>query len=178
MPWTVKQLYNSTVQVSSSRKFYSSSKTRRIVRVIPYVGSKTVLFQLEHYGITVNAQHAVNLLFGGLEITEEGRSLDTHLKVPYKGRQYWVQKVDYDKSPVLVRCTCPDFYFTFAYWNWKAGAIFGPKPRPYKRKTKTRGPRNPSQHPGYCKHCYNSFLLFQTNSWTERSGMSKFAFSR
>lgn len=165
--WTIRQLWNSTAKVKQWRKFnYSNSKSRRVVKVVPYVGTKMCLFQFEHYGITQNAQHAINLMFTGLEVTQEKRPTDFFLVVPFKGREYYVEKPDLGLHPCMIRCSCADFYFTFSYWNWRQGTAFGPKPRRYVRKTRTYPPRNPGHHPGFCKHVYNSLLLMQTMGWT------------
>lgn len=168
MPWTVKQLVESSKQVSKSRGGnYSSSKTRSVTAVIPYEATKSVLFQFESQGITVQALHHVNLFFSGLEVTTEVRNNETHVSFKYRGKKFFVEKPDLYKTSVRVRCTCPDFYFTFAWWNWNNGALFGPRPREYIRKGRG-APRNPGHHPGFCKHCHNVLLLMQTKSWTGR----------
>lgn len=165
MAWTIKKLYDSGVRVSPSRKFAPSSGSRVVRAVIPYPKFNSVLFQLEHNGVTVQAQHAVNLWFSGIDIVTEQRDPRIYLVVPYQGNRYFVRKPDFYENPVRVRCSCPDFYFTFAYWDFLAGAIFGSKPRTYTRKTTNRAPRNPGHYPGFCKHVTNSVLLFQTNGW-------------
>lgn len=167
---TVRQLYNSGIRVASTRRFPPSSKTRRIVGVVPYIGTKSILFQLEHYGITQAAQHAIYIMFSGLHITEDEQDTGYYLVIPHKDKKLFVQKPDYDKTKIRVRCSCLDFYHTYALWDYNSGCLFGTKPRPYKRKTTTRPPRNPNHYPGMCKHIYNSLLLFQTNEWTNRTG--------
>lgn len=169
---TVKQLWDSSVRVSPARRVPPSSGSRRIVAVIPYPKFKSVLFQLEHFGVTVPAQHAVNIWFSDTEVFDTKQDLRTHLVVTYKGQQFWVRKPDYYVNQVRVRCSCPDFYFTFAYWDWEKKVIFGPKPRPYTRKSVNGKPRNPGKFPGFCKHVMNSLLLLQTNNWT---GVTKFS---
>lgn len=52
---------------------------------------------------------------------------------------------------VKVRCSCLDFHYRFATWNFNDQSLVGPKPPPY-TKTSNRPPVNPSQSPGVCKH--------------------------
>lgn len=164
--WTVKGLLASTSKFKSWReRGYSSSKSRHIVKVIPYVGTNMFVCQQEHFGMTVNAHHMINLAFYDMEVTAEEMPLDFFMVVSYKGRNWYVEKPDLSKSHFRCRCTCPDFYFRFAYWNWKQNAIFGPKPRQYVRKTRTRAPVNPRGIPGFCKHIHNALLLMQSNQW-------------
>lgn len=166
MSWTAMSLWSSTRRVSSSRSSYSSSKSREVRNIVPYSSQKSLLFQVEHQGMTVRALHQVNLMFSGLTFSEKAQNQIDWLPVKYKGKTVWASKPSLTKTALVCRCSCPDFYFTFSYWNWKNKAIFGPKPRAYRVKG-DRGPRNPGQHPGFCKHIANTFLLFQTHRWVK-----------
>ena len=53
---------------------------------------------------------------------------------------------------VQVRCTCPDFYFRWWYWNNKNKVLSGPPMPPYVRKTTNYPEVNPLHIPGACKH--------------------------
>lgn len=169
MPWPLKRLYDSAVRVSPSRRAYSSSGSREMESVIPYPKMKSVLFQFSSLGVTVAGTHNINIMFSGLNVTDKEMPLDDYLLINYRGKQFWVEKPDLITTPSTVRCSCADFYFTFGYWNWTARALFGPKPRPYKRKTFNRPPRNPGKHAGMCKHIFNALLLMQTSGWVRRS---------
>jgi len=148
------------------------SGSQSLKNIVPYQGQGSVLFQLEHMGVTVNALHQVNLFFRGLAIsTVQPTETGKFIHINYRGYSFWVQKPDLKRNSVSVRCSCPDFYFTFSYWNWAQGAIFGVRPRPYRRKTTTRPPRNPGKHPGCCKHCLNSFaVLFRSGLTQSNNG--------
>lgn len=63
-----------------------------------------------------------------------------------------LQPIDLNATNVKVACSCMDFYFRFALWNFNADAHYGPMPQPYQRKTTTRPPVNPARVPGVCKH--------------------------
>lgn len=56
-------------------------------------------------------------------------------------------------SDVKVRCTCLDFYWRFANFDFKQKALMGDPNPPYVRKT-NRPPVNPLQKAGICKHIY------------------------
>lgn len=60
-------------------------------------------------------------------------------------------------SEVKVKCTCPDYYYTFEYYNQKHNALVG-KHKPYIRKTTTYPERNPQHIPGVCKHICAFFI--------------------
>lgn len=64
------------------------------------------------------------------------------------GTEYYVTIGNGD---VLVRCTCGDFRWRFAYYNSVDGSLLGDPPPPYVAKT-DRAPANPSKAPGLCKH--------------------------
>lgn len=165
MSWTAASLWTSTRKVSPSRSSYASSKSRQVTNVIPYVAQKSMLVQMEHQGMTESALHQVNMMFSGLDIRSTNPGSVLYNRVVYRGQEYWIEKPDMGKTPLVVRCSCHDFYFTFAYWNWMSKAIFGPKPRPYRPKSH-RPSRNPGHYPGMCKHLVNSLLLMQTMRWT------------
>lgn len=166
--WTARQLFASTVQVSDTRKNYSSSANQKFRKLVPYVMTNSALFQFVHRGLTTKTEHAVNLMFFQLDVTKEIQSKDKYIKTLNKGGNVvYVEKPDVKKTPIRVRCSCVDFYFTFAYWDWKNDALFGPKPRPYKRKTTNRKPRNPGKYPGFCKHIYNSIVWMQNSGYTQ-----------
>lgn len=134
---------------------------------------KSVLFQFTNQGLTVQALHQINLMFSGVRVETEPQPLDDFIKIVWRGAEYWVEKPNMLTTPIVIRCSCPDFYFTFAYWDWAARAIFGPKPKPYKRKTATRPSRNPGHHPGGCKHINNTLALMQTQGWMKRNVTGK-----
>lgn len=56
---------------------------------------------------------------------------------------------------VQIRCSCPDFYFMWAYADKLQKSLTGPL-KPYVRKTPPppigRAHRNPTKTPGLCKH--------------------------
>jgi len=56
-------------------------------------------------------------------------------------------------TEVQVRCSCTDFYYTWAYYNGDNNALIGSKPPAYMRKNASLIPiRNRDKRPGLCKH--------------------------
>ena len=68
------------------------------------------------------------------------------------GDDFQMEPIDLSRNIVRVRCDCLDFYFRFAPWDFSNNDLFGPKPKPYVRKTTTRPSVNPTRSPGVCKH--------------------------
>jgi hypothetical protein len=66
----------------------------------------------------------------------------------------------------VVELNCKDFFFTAAYYNNRAGCLYGPPPKPYIRKTTTRPPRNPAGLVLCCKHIYNSWAVLRNSGLT------------
>lgn len=61
---------------------------------------------------------------------------------------------------------CADEFYTWAFWKYNAGCLYGVKPRPYQRKTTTYPERNPSHLIGCCKHIYNAWALLKNTGLT------------
>lgn len=89
-------------------------------------------------------QYSPSILFEGVQFTDPSdpnaiRLGDLH-----------IQPISEDLN-VKVLCTCPDFRWTFAWYNANDNALIGNPPPPY-NSTGQRPPRNPSGTPGLCKH--------------------------
>lgn len=158
----VVTLLNNAGRLSNTRKNYSSSGSERLYHIVPYYKQGAVLYQFEHRGVTVKAEHYVDIFWWGLEISRT--EFPNSRPINYRGEQAFVEKAKLDSTNVRVRCSCVDFYFTFAYYNWLQDCIFGRKPREYRRKS-DRGPRNPLRIPGACKHIKNSMDLLRSQGW-------------
>lgn len=88
---------------------------------------------------------------------------NTHFRIQYQGKFYWIKKFDMKKQSVLIRCSCSDYYHTFSYYNFTGGIQFGGRFKPYRRKTLTRPPRNPNRVLGLCKHLAQFASMLQNN---------------
>ncbi len=156
MSLSFQALYASTTTLSETRRHYASSKSVRLYNVVPYAVQKSTLFQFEHHGLTSNGVYQCNCFWSGLSVVTEEQPNTTHFAINYRGVKLWATKPTMSRNNVLVRCTCPDFYFTFAWWNMESGTLFGPRPRAYVSKRSGRAPRNPKRSPGMCKHIFSS----------------------
>lgn len=150
-----------------------SSTTRVLDRTIPFAGTKTLLMQFNHRGLTQeNVTHRIQLNFQGLRVLREDqintpaeRALargKNFFKTKWKGNNFFVEKPTIE-TKVRVRCSCLDSFMRWNWWNFEEGTAFGPKPRKYIRKTKDRPSVNPEHNFGICKHEVNSFLLMETS---------------
>jgi hypothetical protein len=146
------ELYDSTKSLSMRRADYGQNSDWNLKAVIPFQGTKTLLFQAQCFGETVHGEHIVNIQFSGLKYVDEPKDADVK-EIEYKDEKYYVQRPTLHTN-CTVRCSCPDFYFTWSYWNFKNKALFGNLPKKYVRKTTTRPERNPKHVPGICKHIF------------------------
>ena len=90
---------------------------------------------------------------------------NTHFRIQYQNKFYWIKKFDMKRQSVLVRCSCSDYYFTWSWSNMLAGIQFGGRFKPYVRKTKTHAPRNPDvrKYQGLCKPLAQFAAMLQNN---------------
>jgi hypothetical protein len=181
--WTPVDLFVSGTRVSAGRSKPKPSGLMTLRNIVPYVGTKSTLFQLLHVGVTLPwMTYQVDIMASDVQFFQDKSEapVGTRLvEIKYQDLSVLMAPLDLRKNRVRVRCACPDFYFTFAYYNYMKGAIFGSKPKQYVRKTiwnptappGQRGypPRNPGQHPGMCKHCANSIQLMQQKGWVSNS---------
>lgn len=68
------------------------------------------------------------------------------------GREHTVEPIPLQGTRVKVNCSCLDFHYRFAAWNYNDDALAGAKPPLYQRKTTDRPPANPARVSGVCKH--------------------------
>ena len=100
--WTLKKLFKETIRFSKNRRRYSSSGRTRLVKVIPYVGTKTAVIHLESFGVTSKAIHQIFISFHGLHITERVMGAG-YFRVQYGGDDYWIRKPDISKATTLLQ---------------------------------------------------------------------------
>lgn len=68
---TLEQLWLSATRLSPWRRNYSQSPKRQINQIVPFLGTRTVLFTGSFWGLTENSVHLSNILFMDCEIIEE-----------------------------------------------------------------------------------------------------------
>lgn len=166
--WTLKGLYQSSIKLSSSRLKPPESPTKKLEKIVPFAGVNTVLFQLSMRGVTQKyVNHRINILFIGLDVSREPK--DGYIKVEDNTGVYYFNKPSLSNTISRNRCSCHDYFFTWGIWNFNNGALFGDKPRPYRRLTppppKGYPYRNPNKICGICKHVYNAMKYLQATGY-------------
>lgn len=147
------ELFESTKKLADWRgEGYGQNSSWNLKQVIPFVGTKTLLFQAECFGETVKGIHVVNFQFKNINFYEkENLPKDKDIKeIEYKGDKYYFEKPSLT-TECTYRCSCPDANYTWGWADFKAKVWFGNPPRKYVKKT-NRKPKNPDLIPGFCKH--------------------------
>jgi hypothetical protein len=176
--FTFQSLLASTIRFKPWRRNYSQNYRMNIAAIIPYVGTKSVLFQGSCNGLTQRAIHRTNMLFSGVDIikrdpnsTEEDKpDLNKYIEVTYKGDLYYIEKPNPRVHLLSVRCTCADFFWRFAWADHIRGCLYGPAPRPY-RRPRVKPPVNPRNIPALCKHVYNMYSFLRASGYTTEQGL-------
>ena len=164
MAYNAQTLWNSTLAHSRNRRNYEHPEKVEFTQIIPYAGTNMLLYVASvktqkrvQVGYTSKLEtniYGVQIAFGGLKITEGDEPLYDSNVIEYNNTTYNVQTPRRNRNKIMVRCTCPDYYFTWSYYNWRKGCLYGNKPKPYIRKTTTYPERNPKHLVGACKHVW------------------------
>lgn len=134
--------------------------------IVPYKGTNSLLISMRAWGVTQASLHNVTLLFSNVEILTENPNNSNYFQVQYNGIMYWCKKLDKTRNPMANRCTCRDYFFTASFYNHRNGCLYGPKPRPYVRKTTTYPERNKLHAPLICKHIYHAWTILRNSGLT------------
>lgn len=97
------------------------------------------------------------ILFNGMTFEQESTPDNVTLKTA-NNKEVNVVPIQLSDLTCKVRCTCLDFYYRFAEYNYGDDSLLGKKPPPYQRKTTTRPDANPTKTPGICKHVMAAIL--------------------
>lgn len=112
----------------------------------PFVGLKTLFLK----GLAENKVNGHSyqpmILFKNVIYTNEGVSITAQ----DNGKIYHFQPIK-KKSDILVRCPCKDFFWRFHREDHLDRSLYGKDRKPYIATT-DRGPVNPMEVPGFCKH--------------------------
>ena len=158
------------------------------VKVVPFKGTGSLLIsarmlgnpyptgRVRFDGTREVRQEAYKVLiqFTGIEILDGNSEMDSswekdYKRIDYQGTPYYVRKINMQKNPMLVRCTCKDFFHTWRWEDFKYGVLYGALGRKYIRKTPPPPQgypyRNPTHVPGYCRHVYQLVMLLKADDW-------------
>lgn len=124
----------------------------RITNMVISPGQDTLSVNAQSLNTDKGSHYDTNMVFRDVKYspTQTGT---TEPFTASDGTEYYVERLNMQRSQVQVSCNCLDFYWTFATWNSADNSLIGAAPDPYV-KTGNRPPRNPSQTPGLCKHLY------------------------
>ena len=145
---------------------FTSGQNKDQKVIVPYKGTKSLLISMKAWGVTQASMHNVTLLFSDVDILTENPNSSNYFQIQYDGTMYWCKKLDRTRNPLTSRCTCKDEFFTWSIWKHNAGCLYGPKPKPYQRKTTTYPQRNPSHIVGCCKHIYHAWAVLRNSGLT------------
>ena len=157
----VDALYASTVDAfpaTTKRQF--STDTVRVVKMsyVPFVKNKllkvstTISSKGKNYDVAVEFS----------DVVFHGTPSDNTLTIKASDQKdYHFSPIKASDNDVKVRCTCLDFHWRFAMWNYNDGSLIGMKPKLYKKKT-DRPPVNPKRAPGMCKHIMKAIGYIQS----------------
>jgi len=116
--------------------------------LLPFIGTKNL--NVDTIASSDGTNYSPKIIFNNVEFEEE----DLPENVTFKGKDgndYHIKPINLAQNTLRVRCDCLDFYWRFAAFNAKDKSLIGAPPRAYQRKT-NRGPVNPQEVPGVCKH--------------------------
>ena len=119
---------------------------------------------LQATGVVSNEgrQYESKIMFLQVEYEDE----DSPQNITFKamdGDEYHIQPILLTESNCKVSCSCMDFYWRFAMFNFSDDSLIGNKPPPYQRRTENRPPANPAKIPGVCKHIIKLVDKLKTN---------------
>lgn len=137
-----------------TRKRQHATGPVQIVQTLftPYIGTRNLLVRGQaRSGTYRNVFYKPMLFFNEIQYEKEGSNQNVTFKAS-DNEDYHIQPIDLTDNIVRVRCDCLDFYFRFAPWDFSNDDLYGPKPKPYVRKTTHYPPVNPTRSPGICKH--------------------------
>lgn len=146
-------------QIKGDMKYFrDTSKVANDVQVLGlriegWVGTKNLLFRAIMKGKSASS-YITMIMFNGIEFVEK-KDKDHTLPVAIDGKMYYAQVPDLWKNTIRFKDTCPDFRFRFEKELYDVGAMIGNWRRYTKVPGSTRGPVNPDNRLGYCKHIFS-----------------------
>lgn len=149
---TYNQLYTGIVRgfpQTDKRQNATGSVMVRKVSYVPYTNDGVLRVESEVQSGPNKYQPVIQ--FRNVEFQEENLPSNTTFTAA-DGQEYNVTPIGLAKSTVKVSCGCLDFYHRFGTQNYSDGSLEGNPPPPYQDRDPDRGPANPTQTPGVCKH--------------------------
>lgn len=150
---TVIDLYNSTVDAfPKTTKRQNSIDMIKIIEMnfLPYLGMRTLFVKGLAKNIDNQKEYTTVALFKGIKyLTKESKN--SIKLIASDEKKYILETIKSDVNEVVLRCTCPDFYWRFNYYNSIDKSLYGRKRSKYESKSNERI-ANVNESPGMCKH--------------------------
>lgn len=115
---------------------------------IPMVGTKAIMSSVTCYNPDSVKGYKTLIDFYGIQYAAPSSELDDPGEPEY-------DPPSFERTGVRVSCSCPAYYFYFAYWNAQKGVQARAPFKKYVHVANPRrkvGPQNPGHIPGLCKH--------------------------
>jgi len=162
-----KLLSNTQQNFPTPRKQSSVFIDINEAKFIPSLGDKKLFIEaIARSGTDSSTEYKVTVELQDVEFVPSRTTTSiSPIKAP-DGSVYKIKNPNPLNQPAKVNCTCLDFYYMFAVWNFKNDALTGDKPPPPYQKTTDSAPRNPKQLPGACKHIIQLFEQLRKNLYS------------
>lgn len=143
--------------IPQSKKRQHAVDPVQIVKIetLPFLGTKNLNVAAMANSTESNTTYKPSIIFNNVEFEKE----DLQSNITFKakdGADYHIQPLDLAQHTVRVHCTCLDFFWRFRNFNVKDKSSVARSTPPYK-PISNRGPVNPQQKPGLCKHLLATF---------------------
>ena len=148
---TLKGLYDSALDAFPSTTRRQNSTHSVIVEHmdwVPFRGVKTLF--LKSLVRNEGRKNEAIVLFKGVRYADAAQRGFVPIKAS-DGRAVYLERLSWDKTDALVRCSCADFRWRFSHWNRVDKSLFGRPARKYEARERP-GSSNPDESPGICKH--------------------------
>jgi len=162
---TIPELINSTENTfPDTDKRQNATAEVRVENVSFVPTSGGLMIKSEVVNTNKGSRYHTSVMIENVEFQETSSNETVTIKGS-DGADHFIVPIDINTTDVKVNCTCLDFGFRFAIWNYNKDSLLGQKPEPYKKKPDSnRPPANPKQSPGVCKHLFKTFDELKTHS--------------
>jgi hypothetical protein len=152
---TYNDLYNNIRQEFPDTRKRQNATNEVNVQEVRYIPVRTTAeggaLQIAASTRSNGHEYKQQLLFSDVNFDPEDADDNITFKAT-DGQDYHVKPITLTGNRIRVNCSCMDFHYRFAMWNYNNGTLLGRKPKLYRRKTENRPPVNPGQVDGLCKH--------------------------
>lgn len=141
-----------------NRPEFNKANRAEFVDAVPFIRNKQLVFRFQVKALTAGVQQYAQVLnFYKCDFsTEQDASHPVYLNVGGAAGTVYLSQLSASRNPVMVRCSCLDYSFTWGWYNQAHKALAGPNTYRYTRKTPPPPEgypyRNPPKVPGWCKH--------------------------